>query len=342
MKADSENTTDILSIGAKSGCLTIIAGFEAYQYERAVERIAKFAEEKQKFIAGEKSSWCNFDSVETYDRFIEDEKNKELYKIKCKCGREFFRSKEFFLRKKWRDCGDECGLKMQREAKLIASYPRIKSESYDNDFLNKIHDSLEIIECTNDRVEGNPIIQDKRKKGAGRVYLYKEYRCKCYLCGKEYTFRSDQFEIKSDNYGRRAEIGYYCIAKCECRENSSSFQWRTVKLLQEHGISYRVEISFQDLLSDKGNPLRYDFAILNADESIKCLIECQGKQHYEIGGGYGGYASLQIRQKRDDQKRKYAQDHGIQLIEIPYTCNTYEKEQNYLQKQEIIQNKLSR
>lgn len=336
MRPEMNNFPTVLNVGTKSGCLTIIAGFEAYQHECAVQRIAKFEEEKQKFINGEKSSWHNFDSVETFDRHIEDVKNLKLYKIRCKCGREFFGSKEFFLRKKWRDCGDECGLKNQRETKLIASYPRIKSETYDITFLNTIHDSLEIIECTNDRAEGDPIVYDKRKKGAGQVYLYKEYRCRCYLCGKEYTFRSDQFEIKSDSHGRRAEIGYYCIACCECRENSSSFQWRTVKLLQEYGIPYRVEISFPDLLSDKGNPLRYDFAILNEDESVKYLIECQGKQHYEIGDGYGGYASLQMRQKRDEQKRKYAKENGIQLIEIPYTCNTYEKEQNYLKKLGII------
>ena len=82
--------------------------------------------------------------------------------------------------------------------------------------------------------------------------------------------------------------------------------------------------------------MRFDFAILNENNDIKYLIECQGRQHYEIGGGYGGYASLDARQKRDEQKRKYAQEHSIQLIEIPYTCDTYEKEEEYLKTSGVI------
>ncbi|MBE6732568.1 MAG: hypothetical protein E7561_01040 [Ruminococcaceae bacterium] len=126
----NDKVIEVLSVGQKNGCFTVIAGFDAYQKECASERIAKLKEEKQKFINGEKSSWSNFDSVETFDRQIEDEKNRKLYKIKCKCGREFFGSKELFLSKKWRDCGDGCNLKSQREAKRIALYQRVESPTY--------------------------------------------------------------------------------------------------------------------------------------------------------------------------------------------------------------------
>ncbi len=328
-----DNMCDVdknLPIGTKNGCFTVIAGFEAYQEECAKNQISKLEEGKRKFINGEKVSWCNFDSVDTFDERIQEEKNKKLYKIQCKCGKTFFRDENFIFFKKWRTCSEDCGLRLQKEAKIVASLPRIKSSSYDIAFANNTHDSFEIIECTNDNLEGDPIIDDRRKKGAGRVYLYKEFRCKCYLCGREYVFRSDEFEIRSDRYGRRADIGYYCNACCECRENSSSFQWRTLKILHKHGIPYKVEVSFPDLLSEKGNPLRFDFAILNENNDIKYLIECQGKQHYEIGGGYGGYSSLNARQRRDEQKRKYAQEHSLRLIEIPYTYDTYEKEEEYL------------
>ncbi len=289
MDNDICDKTTILPIGTKNGCFTVIAGFEAYQEERAKDKIAKLEEEKQKFINGEKSSWHNFDSAETFDKLIQQEKDTRLYKVQCKCGKTFFRDAEFIFRKRWRDCSEDCALIVQREVKAIASYKRIKSSNYDITFVNSIHDSLEIVECTNDNVEA----VDKRNK---KVYIYKEFRCKCYLCGREYTFQSDEFEIRSDRYGRHADIGYYCKACCECRDNSSSFQWRTVKILNEHRIPYKVEVSFPDLLSEKGNPLRFDFAILNESGDIKCLIECQGEQHYKIGGGYGGYANLNARQ----------------------------------------------
>ncbi len=336
MKSDMNDLPTVLNVGTKSGCLTIIAGFEAYQHERAAERIAKLEEEKQKFISGEKSSWCNFDSIETFDRHIENEKNKQLYKIRCKCGREFFDTEEFFLRKKWRDCGDECGIRLKKEADIIASYPRVKSDSYDLISVNDIHDSLEIVECIDDHVEIICPPSDKRKKKDGIVYLKKRFRCKCYLCGREYEYLSDEFDIKKDYYGRKAEWGYYSDALCECRKDSTSFQWITVSLLKQYKIPYRVEFSFQDLLSEKGNPLRFDFVIFNDENKIKYLIECHGEQHYKLVPGCGGYTGLARIKKRDEIKRQYAKDKGILLIEIPYTNKSFEKQEEILRKNGII------
>lgn len=339
MNGMSENKYDeakILPIGTKNGCFTIIAGFEAYQEERAKEKISKLEENKQRFLRGEQLPWCNFDSADTFDKRIAEEKSRKLYKIQCKCGKTSFALESFIFLKKWRDCGDDCDLKVQREAKKIASYPRVKSADYDVSFLNNTHDSLKIIECTNDNLEGRIVVNDRRKKGAGQVYLYKEFRCQCYLCGREYFFRSDRFKIKSDSYGARADIGYYCDAHCECRDNSSSFQWRTVKIFHEFSVPYAVEISFADLLSERGNPLRFDFAILDDKSNIKYLVECQGKQHYEANDHFGGVGGLMVCQTRDEQKRQYSQIHNIPLIEIPYTCNTYEKEVEFLRKSGLI------
>ena len=225
--------------------------------------------------------------------------------------------------------------KVSAKEKLIASYPRVEDASYNIKFINSVHESLSILECIDDSVEGLPIVDDKRKKGAGRVPLYKKYYCKCYLCGKEYEFLSSDFVIKKDRYGDKASWGYYCVARCDCH-SISSFQWRTIAILVEHEVPYKVEVSFPDLLSEKGNPMRYDFMILNSDGSAKCLIECQGRQHFEIGHGYGGYSELRARQERDAKKREYAKTIGIPLIEVPYTYNTYEKEEAYLKEMNVI------
>ena len=329
------NEGELLPIGFTHGCFTVIADFSAYQQECAGERIAKFEEEKQKFINGEKSTWHNFEDVETFDRYIAAEKEKKVYKIQCKCGKTYFRPAEFILRKRWRDCSEDCGIKLQKEAEMIASYPRVESSSYNITFVNNTHESLNVLECIDDHVEGEPIIQDKRKKGAGEVRLYKKFRCKCYLCGKEYEFLSSDFVIRNDTYGSRASLGYYCDASCDCHK-ISSFQWRTIQILKEYNIPYKVEVSFPDLLSEKSNPLRFDFLILNPDGTIKCLMECQGEQHFKLVSGYGGYASLRLRQERDQKKRDYAQAKNIPLIEIPYTYNTYEKECAYLKEVGII------
>lgn len=179
-------------------------------------------------------------------------------------------------------------------------------------------------------------MQDKRKNGAGTVKVFKLYKCRCYLCGKEHKFKSSDFEIKIRKYGPRAKDGYYCDAYCDCH-NISSFQWRTIKILRENNVAYRVEVEFQDLYGvGQKNLLRYDFAVLYLDNSIKCLIECQGEQHYKPVDEFGGVSQYESQVENDKLKRVYAESQNIPLFEIKYTCDTYEKEIKFLKNAGII------
>ena len=108
-------------------------------------------------------------------------------------------------------------------------------------------------------------------------------------------------------------------------------------ILSENNIDYRVEVSFPNLYGAKHkNLLRYDFAIYGENGEIKYLIECQGKQHYEPTSKFGGENSFELQKINDDIKRKYAEDNGIPLIEIPFACNTYESEMNFLKNCGVI------
>lgn len=51
---------------------------------------------------------------------------------------------------------------------------------------------------------------------------------------------------------------------------------RIGEILNRNGISFIKEYNFKDLVSDKDQRLRFDFAIFDK-ESLKCLIEYQGK-----------------------------------------------------------------
>ncbi|PEM56122.1 hypothetical protein [Bacillus wiedmannii] len=326
----------VLPIGEKNGCFTIIGGFEVYQKEVMAERILRCEQEKEKFIKGEKSTWSNFVSVDDFDRCIQRYKNIKNYQCQCKCGKIIYLNEDTLFRKKWRDCGEKCELKQERVRKRIASYPRVKDASYDINYLYTIHESLEVLECIDENYEGKLLVQDKQKKGAGTVKVFKLYKCRCYLCGKEHKFKSSDFDIKLDRYRRRAKDGYYCDAYCDCH-NISSFQWRTIKILRENNVAYRVEVDFQDLYGvGQKNLSRYDFAILGSDNSIKCLIECQGEQHYKPVAEFGGISQYESQVKNDELKRVYANSHNISLFEIPYTCNTYEKEIKFLKNAGII------
>ncbi|MGH0686015.1 hypothetical protein [Bacillus mycoides] len=325
----------VLPIGTKHGCFTIIGGFEVYQEEVVKKKIADLEQKKQRFINGERIN-NNFESVDVYDRHIQTWKSHKKYQCQCKCGKVDYFIETALLRKKWRDCGENCELKQERKRKKIASYPRVKDKSYDIDYLYTTHESLEILECIDENFEGAITVHDKRKKEGGEVKVFKLYKCRCYLCGKEHNVKSSDFEIKKDRHGRKASKGYYCKAYCNCHE-ISSFQWRTIKILRKHNVAHRVEFDFQDLYGvGQKNLLRYDFAVLDSDNSIKCLIECQGEQHYKPVAEFGGVSQYESQVKNDELKRVYAKKHNIPLFEIPYTFNTYEKEIEFLKTAGII------
>jgi len=91
--------------------------------------------------------------------------------------------------------------------------------------------------------------------------------------------------------------------------------------LEDNNIIFLPEYDkFADLLSDKGNPLRFDFIIFNDKTKIKIkmLIEYDGIQHYEWVQGlmnYEGFLRLQI---HDRLKDKYCKKHNMKLLRIPY------------------------
>ena len=116
----------VLPIGTKRGCLTIIGGFEVYLEEVAKKKIADL-EQKAKVYKWGKISGNNFDSVDVYDKTIQNWKSYKKYQCQCRCGKIRYLDAATLLRiKRWLDCGEKCGLKQDRERKRIASYPREK------------------------------------------------------------------------------------------------------------------------------------------------------------------------------------------------------------------------
>lgn len=325
-----------LAIGTQYGCLSIVDDFSAYKREVADIKIAKLEQSKLDFIAGKKSENNNFDSVETFDRWIEKFKNTEVYKCQCKCGKTYFFKEDEFLRKKRKYCSEDCEIKKLHITSIQNTYERVKDDSYDINFSNTIHESLQVLECIDENFEKLHSYIPRLTRGGGTYKLYKKYKCRCYLCGKTYEFLSSDFEIKNDIYGKNATKGYYSEACCSCHK-ISSFQWRTVDILKKYNIKYKVEVSFQDLYGI-GNKklLRYDFAIYDDKNNVKYLIECQGEQHYRPVEEFGGDSQYNIQKENDKLKRDYANKNNIEIIEIPYTCDTYEKEEEFLKSNCIL------
>lgn len=98
--------------------------------------------------------------------------------------------------------------------------------------------------------------------------------------------------------------------------NQSALETIISKALNDLGIQFEIQKTFNDLLGIKGNKLSYDFYFKLNDKIY--LVEGQGEQHYNPVKFFGNDQKYQKQMEHDERKRKYAIDHNIELIEIPY------------------------
>lgn len=319
-----------LNIGDKFGCLTVMDNKELrhrYKCRCSCGKIGYYSEE----TLSQNPKYCyrpiRISSIYRYSTsaqnatyrkrkkyecdetvvLVEDE--KECMPSDCYCER-WNKYKEKQLLKKEETYREE-----------VASIPRKYAKNYDVDFSGTIYESLEIIECVDDKFESEPKVYftQKHNKRYCDITVFKQYKCKCYLCGDEQLITCDKFGIyPPTDHGYHGSNGYWSEAFCKCHV-ISSFQWVVNKVLQELNINYRVEYSFSDLYGICGqNLLCYDFAIIDKYEKVVALIECQGEQHYKPVKEFGGEKAFEIQKKNDELKKEYAKKAGIPLIEIPY------------------------
>lgn len=92
-------------------------------------------------------------------------------------------------------------------------------------------------------------------------------------------------------------------------------QWGK-ELAEDMELSYSTEYS-DPSCKDK-IILRFDLAIHDHYE-VKCLVEFQGRQHYDAIELFGGEEKLADQQKKDQIKRDWCAANSIPLIEIDYS-----------------------
>jgi len=102
--------------------------------------------------------------------------------------------------------------------------------------------------------------------------------------------------------------------------NMSKGERRVDSFLSNNNIPHDREFIYEDLISDLGNSLRYDFIVFNNGEpiNIRCLIEYDGKQHFSLQEGFVELKQFKRLQYHDNQKNEYCIKNHIPLIRIPY------------------------
>lgn len=163
---------------------------------------------------------------------------------------------------------------------------------------------------------------------------YKYREGKQHISKEEMQERLNQFssssyellEYKGSNYRallKHRECGYVFKIRClsdlfngrnrgcpNCYQFKSAGEQKIRAYLDKHCIDYVPQKTFSPLNKSK---YRFDFFL----PKYNLAIEYQGEQHYQETNFFRD--NLETVQKRDEIKRKYCQDNGIELLEIKYT-----------------------
>ena len=156
-------------------------------------------------------------------------------------------------------------------------------ENFTKDLTGKVFNKLTALEPTKNRgVDGSVI-----------------WKCRC--------------ECGNIHYASTNSLNCDAIGSCGCQRSRGESKINAI--LFENGVNYQTQFWFKDLKDKKY--LYFDFAILNDNGSIKCLVEYQGIQHYNPEVLHGSWENTP--QKHDKMKKEYCKKQNICLIEIPYT-----------------------
>lgn len=157
-------------------------------------------------------------------------------------------------------------------------------------------------------IYGTKVLKILDKEYDGQMWL-----CKCKYCGADFKALARKIVSRHTN-------------SCGC-VNESIGIIEISKYLDSKNIQYIKEWSNQKLLSQYGNRLRYDFAIIK-DNKLYALIEYDGNQHKDPWAGFGSYDqrlnNFNDIVDSDNRKNQFAKINNIPLLRINYSRKSEE------------------
>lgn len=133
---------------------------------------------------------------------------------------------------------------------------------------------------------------------------HKKVKWICSNCNQEYL-ASPHHRTSNDKTG------------CPYCKRQSKGECKVKKILEKYNITYKEQEWFDDLRSEAGRPLRYDFTIYKDNIWIG-TIEFNGEQHYKPISVFGGKEQFDIQKQHDLLKLQYSLEHHIPILIIPY------------------------
>lgn len=266
-----------------------------------------------------------------YPKINEIKKKSETYwKVQCSCGNVFTKSRSMLKTGKWLAC------------------PSCNNKNRINNLTGKKFGKLSVLERDFDKNKetGRKDIYWRCQCECGNIISVMGWQLqKQKSCGKcverealglkfgKLTIKEclGQYKIGNQKYATQTRFRCLCdcgnyidvswshlqtghTCSCGCSKRSLG-EYIINQILVENNISFKREYTFSNLKSEKGNKLRFDFAILDENNRVIRLIEFDGPQHEKESALYQDFENTKI---RDLLKDNFAKENNLPLVRIPY------------------------
>ena len=158
----------------------------------------------------------------------------------------------------------------ERKIEIVCSvHGNFKKSIYAKNYSCKKCLTKKVVENKKDKLQ---LFIEKANKLNAHLYDYSKVK---------YTTCEDKIEIICQKHGifLQTPIKHLSGQQCPyCRTSHGEIMIR--KLLEENNINYKPQYTFDNLRNKR--LLYFDFGILNENNTLKCLIEYNGIQHYRF------------------------------------------------------------
>lgn len=259
---------------------------------------------------------------------------KDNFLVECKMGHEFYTNCEEMRHRKFKcKICNKIESAVNRKNKIYEIFIKRNLKLLDDlDLLENLNaDTYLNFECENGhqhrmrlkhiqdghgcKICGHEINIEKKKIQTDVIKYNVELNQDFTFINKWYNNHRLQIKIKCQN-DHVFDIGYFNFLNrrkcpfCGLSEGAKKIQnW-----LDKNHLDYKMEYKFDDLKSDYGNCLRFDFAVFINDE-ILSLIEYDGQYHFIK---FYDDQSFDLLQLHDNRKNEYCKNRLISLLRIPY------------------------
>ncbi|MRB61273.1 DUF2726 domain-containing protein [Bacillus thuringiensis] len=147
--------------------------------------------------------------------------------------------------------------------------------------------------------------------------VFKEYGCT--LLTTEYkssTFQKLDYICSCGNHHSMRFLSFQRGERCPRCSSISKGEKAILHFLEMNSIQHKYQFIMKECKNI--NPLPFDFVVFDGANSIKCLIEFDGKQHFTPIEKWGGDEYFEKIKKHDKIKNEYCHTNGIPLYRISY------------------------